>query len=73
MSIGCQAAACGRKSSIYSFDAAKRLTGVIEAGHPVAQIGYDTAGRRSSLGAWGSTRSRRRPGTSTTTWGGFRA
>jgi RHS repeat-associated protein len=37
-------------TSAYSYDAASRLTGLIESGHPVAQLGYDATGRRSSLG-----------------------
>jgi RHS repeat-associated protein len=36
--------------SAFSYDLLDRLSGLIENGHPVAQLGYDAAGRRSSLG-----------------------
>jgi RHS repeat-associated protein len=37
-------------TSAYSYDGLDRLSGLNEAGHPIVQIGYDPAGRRSSLG-----------------------
>jgi RHS repeat-associated protein len=37
-------------SAGFSFDAAGRLTGLLQSGHLVAQVTYDAAGRRSSLG-----------------------
>jgi RHS repeat-associated protein len=36
--------------SASSYDGLDRLSGLNEAGHPIVQVGYDVAGRRSSLG-----------------------
>jgi YD repeat-containing protein len=37
-------------TSASSYDGLDRLAGLNEAGHPIVQVGYDAAGRRSSLG-----------------------
>jgi RHS repeat-associated protein len=37
-------------ASAWSYDGLDRLSGLNEAGHPIVQVGYDAAARRSSLG-----------------------